>query len=341
MRAVADARTQLARVCGEPLEAAEFSAAVAAALGRTMSFDGWCLLGLDPLTGLRTFQLGGRGTERTAEMARNEALMQDVNKYDELAHASSPVGWLSREHPQGRTSFRLNEILLPQGFHSEIRLALRDAGRMWGALVLFREDASRPLGEEEAAAAGAVADLLVAAVREFPVRPIARRGQPPGPGLVALAPDDRILAVSGGARAWLADLVPGGDDQTYASDVTRVVFDAAHALRRLDPAASTTCIRTVSGHWLHVEATRLALGDADVAVLLQPATTRQLLATMAACHRLTARETQLLTLLVDGRSGKQMARELALSPLTVNGHLRSVYRKCGVRGHDELLGRLA
>jgi len=41
-----------------------------------------------------------------------------------------------------------------------------------------------------------------------------------------------------------------------------------------------------------------------------------------------------------GRSGKEIAKRLNLSLLTVNGHLKSIYRKCGVRGRDELLGRL-
>ena len=42
---------------------------------RATTFAGWCLFGLDPRTGLRTVQFGGRGTEHTAEMARNEAEM--------------------------------------------------------------------------------------------------------------------------------------------------------------------------------------------------------------------------------------------------------------------------
>jgi len=128
---------------------------VGAALRRALTFDGWCLLGLDPGTGLRTIQFGGRGTEQTAEMARNEALMTDVNKYRDLGVAAVPAGWLSPNHPEARNSFRLHEILLPQGFHSEVRLALRDHGRLWGALVLFREDPRRPFDDHDTAVVGA------------------------------------------------------------------------------------------------------------------------------------------------------------------------------------------
>jgi DNA-binding NarL/FixJ family response regulator len=177
-------------------------------------------------------------------------------------------------------------------------------------------------------------------MRAYPVRPLARHGTMPGAGVVALTPDNRLVAASAEAQAWLDDLVPGGDDQTYPSDVTRVLFDAAHALRRGDLSRASTCLRTVSGHWLRVEATALAVDEADVAVVLQPATVQQLLRTLAACNKLTARESEVLGLLAHGLAGKQIARQLAISPLTVNEHLRSLYRKCGVTGREELFGRL-
>jgi DNA-binding NarL/FixJ family response regulator len=172
------------------------------------------------------------------------------------------------------------------------------------------------------------------------VRPLARRGSIPGAGVVALAPDNRLVAVSVQAQSWLDDLVPGGDDETYPSDVTRVLFDAAHAVRRGDTSRASTCIRTVSGHWLRVEGTAAPMGEADIAVVLQPAAVHQLLETLAACNKLSSRESEVLGLLAHGLAGKQIARELAISPFTVNEHLRSLYRKCGVTGREELLGHL-
>jgi len=162
----------------------------------------------------------------------------------------------------------------------------------------------------------------------------------PGAGVVAFAPDNRLVAVSAEAQSWLDDLIPGGGDETYASDVTRVLFDAAHAVRRGDMRRASTCVRTVSGNWLRAEGAALSVGEADVAVILQPATVHQLLDTLAAHHQLTVRESEILGLLVHGLAGKQIARELGISLLTVNGHLQSVYRKCGVSGRDELFGRL-
>jgi DNA-binding CsgD family transcriptional regulator len=338
--ALAEARADLTRLAGEPVAAAEFSAAAGAALARAMSFDGWCLFGLDPGTGLRTVQFGGRGTEHTVEMARNEALMADVNRYEDLAEAPVPAGWLSPAHPRARNSFRLNEILLPQGFGSEVRLVLRHRGRAWGALVLFREDPRRPFGDRDTAALCALGEPLTTALRRYQVRPLPRAGSPHGSGFVALAPDNTVVAMSDGAQAWLDDLVPGGDDETSATDVTRVLFDAAHAVRRGDTDRAATCVRSVSGGWLRVEGTAATYGAADVVVLLSPAPAGPLLATLATYHELTAREGEVLGLVAHGLASKQVARELRISVQTVNGHLQSLYRKCGVTGREELFGQL-
>ena len=78
------------------------------------------------------------------------------------------------------------------------------------------------------------------------------------------------------ARRWLDDLLPGGDDQTNGEDVTRVLFDAAHAVRGAGKSRATTCVRTVGGHWMRVEGSAVSIGAADVAVLLHQATAHDL-----------------------------------------------------------------
>jgi DNA-binding CsgD family transcriptional regulator len=337
---IAAARSELTSLVGQPVDAAEFSHEINVALMKTLPFDGWCLVGMDPGTGLRTAHFSGRGTERTADMARNEALMRDVNRFCDLAMAPKPAGRLSKDHPAAKRSFRLNEILLPQGFNSEIRLVLRDRTRLWGALALFRDSGHRQFDDADVAAVCAIAEPLTSSVRAYPVRSLDRRGVAPGAGLVALDPDNRIVALTAEAQRWLDELLPGGDDQTNAEDVTRVLFDAAHAVRGAGLARATACVRTVRGHWLRVEGSEASIGAADVAVLLHQATSRDLVATFAVHHALTPRESEILGLLVDGLASKQIARRLAISLLTVNGHLGSLYRKCRVTGREEMVSRL-
>jgi len=162
----------------------------------------------------------------------------------------------------------------------------------------------------------------------------------PDAAVILLAPDDRFLAVTDEASAWLQLLVPGGDDETWITDVTRVVYEVAHAARAGDPARVATCARTVTGRWLRVEATRLDGADADIAVLLHAATPDQLIGPIAVRRGLTRRERESLELALHGRTTRQTARELGISTQTVGAHLGSAYRKCRVSGRDEMFGCL-
>ncbi|WP_374455515.1 LuxR C-terminal-related transcriptional regulator [Nocardioides sp.] len=324
---------------GDDAEPEEFAAVVAAVLRRTVPHDGWVLVGLDPATRLRTFQFCRNGTDGTAELARLEAAVPDVNKYADLARAAVPAGWLGAGHPLAGTSVRLNEILIPQGVGSELRLVLRDRDAVWGAIVLYR-DAGTSFGERDVARLLTIAPELTEAFRRHPVRTL--RGAPgPAPtGVVLLAPDDRLVAVSPEAQAWLDDLVPGHGDETGPNDVTRVLYDAAQVVRAGGPDSVRAAVRTISGRWLEVSGHALPGGEADVAVVLQPAGVPLLLDAVAAGHRLTPREHRVLVLAARGLTSRSIARELDISPWTVNDHLSSIYRKCGVRGRDELLGGL-
>lgn len=52
-------------------------------------------------------------------------------------------------------------------------------------------------------------------------------------------------------------------------------------------------------------------------------------------ERLTARETELLTLFSRGHSYKSAARDLGISPLTVGDHVKAIYRKLEVNSRSE------
>ncbi len=333
---VMGARAQLLDLVGRPASGPDFGAAVADVVRPLLPFDGWCLFGLDPANGLRTFQFGGRGTEHTVEMAANEAFQDDVNKYAELGRSTVSVGWLARDHPRADGSFRFNEIMRPQGFHSELRIVLRDSGRVWGALTLFRDDRRSSFGDADVTTASQVSAPLASAVRYHPTRRFPGVPAPLPPGVILLRDDNQLVA-SDEARAWLEDLVPGGLDETHIDDVTRVVFDAANVVRR-GSSPPHTVVRTVSGRWLWVQGTRL--NDDGVAVVMQSASIRQLLPTISHTHGLTHREAEVLEQLASGLATKQIARGMGLSPYTVNDHAKAIYRKCGVTGREELFGRL-
>jgi DNA-binding CsgD family transcriptional regulator len=94
---------------------------------------------------------------------------------------------------------------------------------------------------------------------------------------------------------------------------------------------------------------RFAPGEIDALARLQPvaeAALSPLLRVRSGIHRigceerLTYREEQIARLVRDGRSNKEIARDLALGQPTVKTHLMRMYRKLGVSNRTELVGAL-
>jgi DNA-binding NarL/FixJ family response regulator len=54
---------------------------------------------------------------------------------------------------------------------------------------------------------------------------------------------------------------------------------------------------------------------------------------------LSPRLTQVLDLLLLGDAEKQVARKLGLSPYTINGYVKDLYRRFGVNSRGELMAR--
>lgn len=88
--------------------------------------------------------------------------------------------------------------------------------------------------------------------------------------------------------------------------------------------------------WVTVKASRLG---ADIAVSIEPATPSERMDLFARSFGLSARETQVLTLLGTGLDSKGIAAELVLSEHTVNDHVKAILAKTGSRTRQVLLSR--
>ena len=54
---------------------------------------------------------------------------------------------------------------------------------------------------------------------------------------------------------------------------------------------------------------------------------------------LSARETEILTLIAEGLSNKEIARSLDIGPETVKSHLKSIFTKLGVERRAQAVSR--
>jgi DNA-binding CsgD family transcriptional regulator len=332
------ARREIAGLVADPPPGALLADAAVRALGRVIGHDGYCLFGVDPTTGLRSVMFSRHGlTVPTEVLLHNETVEHDANRYADLVRASVPVGVLS---PTGTPrSQRLHEILPGDGYRSELRLALTTPGRYWGALSLFRCDVHRPFADREIALARDLAPELIRVLRRYQIgRPHERSHSEQLAGVVCLDAHDHVLGTDAEAGRSLAAWTDHWVDGVVSDDVMRCVHEVAGAARGGAPARART--RTADGRWLVVSGSYLGGSDVDVVVQLHAGDADTVLPAFAAWCGLSDRETDVLRLILQGFAAKQIARRLGISVLTVGDHQRSLYRKAGVHGRDELVSLL-
>lgn len=154
-------------------------------------------------------------------------------------------------------------------------------------------------------------------------------------GVVLLRPDGRIEFASVRARRMVADYFPGaaeGDLPLALADwvrrqETRVNGDG------LPPPASPFTVFGRGGR-LNAFWVRPAEPGALATVLLrEEATARDV-------PNLTMRETEVLTLVAEGKTNAEVARALWVSPHTVRKHLENIYKRLGVATRTAAVARV-
>ncbi len=89
-----------------------------------------------------------------------------------------------------------------------------------------------------------------------------------------------------------------------------------------------------------LHASPLAGHASGVGVIIEGARPATVSEVIAGAHGLTPRERQITGLAAQGRSTKQIAVALAISPFTVQDHLKAIFAKVGVQSRAELVATL-
>jgi DNA-binding CsgD family transcriptional regulator len=127
--------------------------------------------------------------------------------------------------------------------------------------------------------------------------------------------------------------------------VLGVALQARAEALAVAPARETPAqarLRVDTGAWLYVHAA--ALRDSTgapvrTAVMLEPADRAQLLPLLAHVHGLTARERDVVELLLAGLPTEDLAAKLRISRHTVRDHVKAIFAKVGVASRPELSAR--
>ena len=133
-----------------------------------------------------------------------------------------------------------------------------------------------------------------------------------------------------GGHAWAAHLQDSelGPDAVPEVFVTLAIWARSLASQGSEGVARAR-IPAAGGAWYTASA---MCTDRDrVAIVLQPAQPAELVSLMLSHFRLTPAERQVTELVLSGRSTREIADDLVVSPHTVQDHLKAVFTKAGVR----------
>jgi DNA-binding CsgD family transcriptional regulator/PAS domain-containing protein len=308
--------------CEAGADAEDLLEALVSEIWPYMELVGACWHRTDPATGVPVSS--GRRGNPPGDFRRSlhfEFEREDYNRFAELADRRPPVSALSRATDGHlERSPRYREMLAPGGAADELRAAFPDAFGVWGALTLFSSTTFR---DEHAKLVAAVAPTVTAALRAA-----RRRGgdsEHGPPGVAILDAQDRITFTNDRARELL------GAPETFPGIVHVLAVQARGGQAGSAPAIDR------AGRWLAMAASPLDGGEKGmVVVVVQPAAEEGPLEIALRAHGVSAREREVVTLAIRGRSAREIAERLYLSTSTVEDHLKSVYRKTGTSGRAHL-----
>jgi DNA-binding CsgD family transcriptional regulator len=270
-----------------------------------------------------------------AEFFANEMSGTDVVPFRSLARAPAPIASLfeTTEH-RPKSSARWRDIIEPLGWGDELRGAVRGGGSTWGYVCLHREAGERAFDDQDAARLSEFLPAIAGLLRRVTISEPADYSRL-GSGVLLVGPDQTLVGTSGAATAWIDELgpkLPSGLPIPIAA-IAREVADTGQ------PAASTLTTRTARRG--HLEAAPFdGPGHAQVVVVVSEASAEQNLSHLSLVAALTAREQQIVVLVLRGRSTKDIAGDLHISQYTVQAHLTSVFAKTGTRSRRELTSRI-
>jgi DNA-binding CsgD family transcriptional regulator len=303
---------------------------------------GWLLT--DPQTIIPT-ALVASDRDAGQQIYEHEFSAADVNKFREMHDRDVAVVTMS-EATGGELerSARHRDIHVPKHLGDEVRVLFRTSDATWAIACLHRAEGEPHFDTDELAWLRAIAPDVGRGLRAA----LAQRPPEPAPawapGMIVLDDAGHIEYTTCEAERWLAHMPSTGAPGLHPT-VLGVALQARAEALAAAPARTTLAqarLRVDTGAWLYVHAAALRDGDGRpvrTAVMLEPADRAQLLPLLAHVHGLTARERDVVELLVGGLPTERIAGRLQISRHTLRDHVKAVFAKVGVASRPELTAR--
>lgn len=346
MTPVLTVRDRVERLCRTATDPLDLYRAVVPVLDRAVASDLWCGLLLDPSTVMNTGGYHDEGLPLAVlpRLLELEVGAADVNQLPALVRDRVGVSTLHRvTGGRPELSPRYRDVMVPAGMGPELRAVLRDRGRPWGALVLFRELGAPDFTEAEVELVAAVAPEVAAAVRRtFLVSEMRHRDAEDGPGMAVLRVDGLAIEVELASRAAAALLEQMPD--TFIEGIPVGVIMLVSRLIASGGRRQSATVRLRTGKWMSAQLDVLEAVDGGgperLSLVIEPVAPYALAEVIAEAYGLTARERDVARLVVAGNSNPEVAGALSISVTTVQDHLKKVFAKMGVGSRHELTARM-
>lgn len=343
-------RRQIIRLCHSGLDARTLRIEVLRALRTVVPIDAAFFATLDPATLLFTDAIQDEPLQSAAvQFLDNEFLESDVNKFVALARSPMPISTLVQA--TGRemeSSPRYTDILAPRALGDELRGVLRTGSSSWGCFCFHREHGAPAFSAAEARFVMGLAPHVATGLRTALLAgQLAAPAGSTGPGLLVLADDLTVIASTPLAQQWLSELNLG---QPVIGELPPAIYAVAARLWALergvpcdDPDLMPRVrLRTAAGRWLLVHASRMTGPgtQGQTAIFLEEARPAEIAPLILSAHQLTSREGEITQLVLQGLSTAEIADRLCITINTVQGYLKSIFDKVGVRSRRELVAQL-
>lgn len=309
-----------------------------------LKFDAVCWHTADPATGLVTSVLSDDlSLEGFHAAVRLEVWHDDVSTFPKIRHSGLRAETLDRA-TRGRPerSLRFREQIAPAGFGDEMRTVFDTQGGMWGCAAFMRAADRGPYLGRQRDLADVAARHIGTALRACHRATAAAASGDQAPAMVVLGPGNGLVAADERAQGLLAELADDAVGSLPVPTAFAVVSEHARLAASGVPVTSAKVrVRTRDGRWFVLHASLLdGLADGHVAVVASPASPAETMPLYLAAYGLTGREQEVALLAVRGCDTKEIARALAMTPYTVQDHLKAVFTKAGVTSRRELIARI-
>jgi len=333
-----DLLLRIENACLDPLSAKALRERILTLLRAQVPYDAHVFTMTDPVTLVATSphaHVPMLPWPRLPEIIRWRYLSL-VNRVDRLL--DSPASSLLTATGSPSESPVWQHVQRELGVVDTATVAFGDRYGAWGYLELWRT--TSPFTSRELALLTMLQPAVTQGLRSVVSRTFVDPSEqllPVGPAVVVLGPDLQVRTQTEGAAAALLQLLPPDEPMAPIPAAAYNIGAALIAREEGVPLGEPwSRVHLGGSRWVTVKGSRL--GD-DIAVSIEPSTPAERTDLFARSFGLSARESEVLSLLGVGLDSKEIAAQLFLSDHTINDHVKAVLAKTGARIRQVLISR--